>query len=150
MVAGKLTKTNVIGGVGSHPVPSASRLLNGFYLGAKEVNPKVKIKAAFINSWYDPTKTKEAALAQIEAGADCLLNERYGVIEACEKTGKLAFGMMEDQQKIAPQTVVASAVFNLDAAIQHVVDEVRAGTYKSQDLKPFIMMGKGGAGVKFI
>lgn len=145
MLAGMLTKTNIVGGVGAYPVPSASRLLNGFYEGAKSVNPDIKVKSAFIDSWYDPAKTKEAALAQIEAGADALLNERYGVIEAAQKEGVLAFGMMEDQSKIAPETVVASAIFNLDSAIQHIVDEVRAGTYEGHDLKPWVMMAKGGA-----
>ena len=82
MLAGGLTESNVIGVVGGMPVPEVNRLVNAFIAGAKEVNPEVEVKVSFINSWFDPAAAKEAALAQIDAGADVLYAERFGVIEA--------------------------------------------------------------------
>jgi basic membrane lipoprotein Med (substrate-binding protein (PBP1-ABC) superfamily) len=70
MLAGGLTKSNVIGVVGGFPVPEVNRIVNAFIAGAKSVNPDVEVKTSFINSWFDPAAAKEAALAQIDSGAD--------------------------------------------------------------------------------
>ena len=69
MIAGKMTKTGVVGAVAAMAIPEVNRLVNAFFAGAKEVNPDVKKKVAFIGSFFDPPKAKEAAIAQIEAQA---------------------------------------------------------------------------------
>ena len=87
MLAGGMTKTNKIGVVGGMPVPEVNRLVNAFIAGAKEINPDAKVLVSFINSWFDPAAAKEAALAQVDAGADVLYAERFGVIEAAKEKG---------------------------------------------------------------
>src|SRR3990170_8893503 len=69
MVAGKTTKSNTIGMVGGYAIPEVNRLMNAFMDGAREANPNVKFQVSFIGSWFDPPKAKEAAFAQIDAGA---------------------------------------------------------------------------------
>lgn len=145
MIAGKLTKTNVLGVVGGHPVPEVNRLINAFKAGALEVNPKVKLKVAFIGSWFDPPKTKEAALAQIEAGADLLYAERYGVIDAAKDRGKLAFGNLLDQHDLAPDTVITGPVWDMHPLVKFAVESVRRGTFVAMDYAEWTMMQKGGA-----
>src|SRR5689334_24210637 len=85
MIAGKLTKTNTIGCVAAMPIPEVNRLVNAYRAGAREVNKSVKCKFSFIDSFFDPPKAKEAALAQIEAGVDAIFAERFGVIERSEE-----------------------------------------------------------------
>jgi len=145
MIAGKLTKTNVLGVVGGHPVPEVNRLINAFKAGALEVNPKIKLKVAFIGSWFDPPKTKEAALAQIEAGADLLYAERYGVIDAAKDRGKLAFGNLLDQHDLAPDTVITGPVWDMYPLVKFAVESVRRGTFVAMDYAEWTMMQKGGA-----
>ncbi|MBI3361109.1 MAG: BMP family protein [Chloroflexi bacterium] len=145
LIAGKLTKTNVVGVVAAMPVPEVNRLVNAFTQGAKEVNPKVKVKVTFINSWFDPPTAKEAALAQIAAGADVLYAERFGVIEAAQEKKLVAFGNMSDQNSLAPDTVITGPVWNMGPTVQYVIAQVAGGTYTAQDLKDFSMYGKGGA-----
>lgn len=145
MIAGKLTKTNILGVVGGHPVPEVNRLINAFKAGALEVNPKVKLKVAFIGSWFDPPKTKEAALAQIEAGADLLYAERYGVIDAAKERGKLAFGNLLDQHSLAPDTVITGPVWDMYPLVKFAVESVRRGTFVAMDYAEWTMMQKGGA-----
>ena len=72
LIAGRMTESNVIGVVAAMPIPEVNRITNAFLAGAREVNPDVKAKVSFIGSFFDPPKAKEAALAQIEAGADVL------------------------------------------------------------------------------
>ena len=61
------------------PIPEVNRLMNAFMAGAREINPDVKFQVTFIGSWFDPPKAKETAFAQIDAGADLLYAERFGV-----------------------------------------------------------------------
>ncbi len=145
MLAGGLTRSNIIGVVGGYPVPEVNRIVNAFIAGAEEVNPEVDVKTTFINSWFDPAAAKEAALAQIDAGADILFAERFGVIEAAAENGLCAFGNMSDQRELAPDYVVSGPVWHMEPTVDYIVTQVKAGTYTSQDLKDFSMMAKGGA-----
>ena len=147
MLAGGLSKSNTIGVVGGYPVPEVNRLVNAFVAGAKETNPNSKVLVAFINSWFDPAAAKEAALAQIDAGADVLYAERFGVIEAAKEKGLWAFGNMSDQNELAPDRVVSGPVWNMNPTVEYVLKQVESGAYTAQDLKDFSMVGKGGAGL---
>jgi basic membrane lipoprotein Med (substrate-binding protein (PBP1-ABC) superfamily) len=145
MLAGGLTETNVIGVVGGYPVPEVNRIVNAFIAGATSVNPDVDVKTTFINSWFDPAAAKEAALAQIDSGADVLFAERFGVIEAAAENGLYAFGNMSDQKDLAPENVVSGPVWNMEPTVDYILNQVAGGTYTAQDLKDFSMVGKGGA-----
>jgi basic membrane lipoprotein Med (substrate-binding protein (PBP1-ABC) superfamily) len=145
MLAGGLTKSNVIGVVGGFPVPEVNRIVNAFIAGAKSVNEDVDVKTTFINSWFDPAAAKEAALAQVDAGADVLFAERFGVIEAAAEKDLYAFGNMSDQKELAPEHVVSSPVWNMNPTVEYIINQVAGGTYTSQDLKDFSMVAKGGA-----
>ena len=145
MLAGGLTKSGTIGVVGGYPVPEVNRLVNAFIAGAKEVNPDAKVLVTFINSWFDPAAAKEAALAQIDSGADVLYAERFGVIEAAQEKGLWAFGNMSDQNSLAPDTVVSGPVWNMTPTVEYVINQVKTGAYTAQDLKDFSMVAKGGA-----
>lgn len=145
LIAGWMTETDKIGVVGGFPVPEVNRITNAFIIGVREANPEAEVLVTFINSWFDPAAAKEAALAQIDAGADILFAERFGVIEAAQENGLLAFGNMSDQNELAPETVVTGPVWNMTPTVQYIISQVRGGTYTAQDLKDFSMMAKGGA-----
>ncbi len=145
MLAGGLTESGIVGVVGGVPVPEVNRIANAFIAGAQAINPEVEAKVSFINRWFDPAAAKEAALAQIDAGADVLYAERYGVIEAAQEKGALAVGNMSDQSELAPESVVTSVTWDMTPTAQYIIDQVAGGTYTAQDLKDFSMVGKGGA-----
>ena len=145
MIAGKLTKTNTIGAVAAMPIPEVNRLLNAYAQGAREVNKSVKCKFSFIDSFFDPPKAKEAALAQIEAGVDAIFAERFGVIEAAKDKGIVAFSNMSDQSSIAPDTVVTGPVWDMWPTVNHVVKLVQAKVYAAEDFGSFSYMSKGGS-----
>lgn len=145
MLAGGLTESGIIGVVGGIPVPEVNRITNAFIAGAQSVNPEVETKVSFINSWFDPAAAKEAALAQIDAGADVLYAERFGVIEAADENDLIAVGNMSDQQELAPDNVITSVTWNMTPTVEYIIDQVAGGTYTAQDLKDFSMVAKGGA-----
>jgi basic membrane protein A and related proteins len=145
MLAGGMTETNTIGIVAAMPIPEVDRLINAFIAGAKEVNPDAKILVTFINSFFDPAAAKEAALAQIDAGADILYAERSGVIEAAAENGLFVFSNMSDQNATAPDYVLTGPVWDMGPTVKYLIAQVAAGSYTSQDLKDFSMYVKGGA-----
>ncbi len=145
MLAAGMSKTHVVGIVGGYPVPEVNRLVNAFIAGAKGVDPNTKILVSFINSWFDPAKAKEAALAQIDNKADVLYAERFGVIDAAKDKNLFAFGNMSDQNSLAPDLVLTGPVWNMDPTVDYVINQVKSGAYTAQDLKDFSMVAKGGA-----
>jgi len=145
MLAGGVTESDVIGVVGGYPVPEVNRITNAFIAGAQETNPEVEVKVTFLNSWFDPAAAKEAALAEVGAGADVLFAERFGVIEAAQENDLVAIGNMSDQQELAPEHVATSVTWNMVPTVAYVIDQVIAGSYTAQDLKDFSMVAKGGA-----
>ena len=145
MIAGGMTKSNKIGLVGGFPIPEVNRLMNAFMAGAKEVNPKVEFMVTFINSWFDPPKAKEAAFAMIDRGADVLYAERFGVSDAAKERGILAIGNVIDTQPQYPQTVVASALWNMEPTVNQAIKAVKAGQFKADDYGKYSMMKYGGS-----
>jgi simple sugar transport system substrate-binding protein len=73
LIAGKMTKTNTIGYIGSFPIPEVVMGINAAYLAAKSVNPNVKFKVVWVSTWFDPGKEAAAAKALIDQGADILM-----------------------------------------------------------------------------
>ncbi|MDQ0997154.1 basic membrane protein A [Phyllobacterium ifriqiyense] len=147
LIAGAKTKSNIIGLVGGYAIPEVNRLMNAFIQGAKETNPDVKFLVTFINSWYDPPKAKEAAFAMIDAGADIMYAERFGVSDAAKERGVLAIGNVIDTSKDYPGTVLASALWHFEPTADKAIAEVKAGSFKAADFGIYSFLGAGGGSI---
>ncbi|MEK8027702.1 BMP family ABC transporter substrate-binding protein [Pseudaquabacterium rugosum] len=114
VIAGAMTKSNVLGVVGSVPIPEVIRNINSFTLGAQSVNPKIKTKVVWVNKWFDPPKETEAATALISGGADILMQntDSAAVLKTAEEKGKRAFGWDSDMTAYGPKAHLGSAVIN--------------------------------------
>jgi len=145
MIAGGMSKSNKIGMVGGYPIPEVNRLMNAFMAGAKEVNPKVEFMVTFINSWFDPPKAKEAAFAMIDKGADVMYAERFGVSDAAKERKILAIGNVINTQKDYPETVVSSALWNMEPTIDRALKAVKDGKFKAEDYGQYSMMKHKGS-----
>lgn len=144
LIAGALTKTANIGMVGGYPIPEVNRLMHAFMAGATEVNPDCVFQVAFIGSWFDPPKAKETAFAQIDAGADIMYAERFGVSDAAQERGLLAIGNVIDTQADYPETVVASALWHFEPTLDAAIEAKKAGTFKADDYGIYSFMKHGG------
>jgi basic membrane lipoprotein Med (substrate-binding protein (PBP1-ABC) superfamily) len=133
LVAGGMSKSGKIGMVGGFPIPEVNRLMNAFMAGVKEINPNAEFSISFINSWFDPPKAKEAAFAMIDKGADVLYAERFGVSDAAKERKVMAIGNVINTQAQYPDTVVASALWNMEPTIDAALKAVKAGSFKAED-----------------
>ena len=131
VIAGSVTKTNTLGFVASFPIPEVLRNINAFTLGAQSVNPKVKTKVVWVNTWFDPPKEGDAAQSLINGGADVLLQntDSSAVLQTAEKNGKHAFGWDSDMSAVAPNAHLASCVVDWGGYYKKAVKDVMDGSW---------------------
>ena len=134
MVAGALTKSNVLGFVGGIELPPIEAAYQGWRNGAMAVNPKARTREIYLNSFDDAAAGREAALALMRVGADMFHHNAdaaaLGLFQAVkERAGVYAFGSNADQSSLAPDRVLGSAVIDLPRAFLLVASEVRSGRF---------------------
>lgn len=134
IVAGLKTKENSIGYVGAFPIPEVIRGINAFTLGAQSVNPDVKVKVVWTNTWYDPAKEKEAAISLLDAGVDIISQHQdtAGPQQAAEERGAFAIGYNTDMSAAAPKANLTSAVWNWGPYYASRVKSVLDGGFQSE------------------
>lgn len=135
IIAGKMTKSNVIGYIGSFPIPEVVRGINAFTLALREVNPAAVVKVIWVNTWYDPGKEGEAAKALIDQGADILMQhtDSPAGIQIAEKRGIWAVGQSSDMTRFGPKVHLTAIVDNWDGYYIERTKAVMNGTWKSED-----------------
>jgi basic membrane protein A len=127
----EMSKTQEIGLIGGRASPPAMADHVAVIAGARYVNPQIKILDAYTESYDDPSLAKEAALAQIEQGADLIYananTSSFGIFEAARERGVLVVGAATDQNEIAPETILTSVVYGTDRGVLHLIDLDRTG-----------------------
>lgn len=150
MLAGRMTKTNVVGTVGAIPIPEINMLINAFGEGVKATNPEAKHLVSFIGTFFDPPKAREAGLAQIDAGADILMGERIGTADAAKERGILSIGSLVDYTSRYPETVFANALWNFRPILNAAIADVAAGKPTGRDYTAYGLMKEGGSDISFV
>jgi len=133
VIAAAMSKSNTLGFVGSFPIPEVLRNINAFTLGAQSVNPKIKTKVVWVNTWFDPPKESEAAQSLINQGADVLLQntDSTAVLQTAEKNGKYAFGWDSDMSAFGPKAHLASAIVDWGPYYIKAMEDLKGGTWKT-------------------
>ncbi|WP_424831348.1 BMP family ABC transporter substrate-binding protein [Ruegeria sp.] len=114
-IAGKMTESNIIGYIGSYPIPEVIRGINSAYIHAKKVNPDVEFKIVWAYTWFDPAKEADAATVLIEQGADVILQHTDSTAPqaAAQEAGNVVtFGQASDMSEYAPFPRVSSIIDN--------------------------------------
>ena len=135
-IAGRMTKSNVIGYIASFPIPEVIRGINSAYIHARKVNPDVQFKVVWAYTWFDPAKEADAAQALIEQGADVILQhtDSKAPQAAAEKAGGvITFGQASDMGEYAPLPRVSSIIDNSAPYYIARVQAVMDGTWTSVD-----------------
>jgi simple sugar transport system substrate-binding protein len=136
-IAGKMTKSNIVGYIASYPIPEVIRGINAAFIHARKVNPDVQFKIIWAYTWFDPAKEADAATALIEQGADVILQHTDSTAPqaAAEKAGGvITFGQASDMAEYKPLPRVSSIIDNWApyyiARTQAVID----GTWETQQV----------------
>ena len=134
IAAGKQTQSNTIGYVAAFPIPEVVRGINAFTLGAQSVNPNVKVKVVWSNTWYNPATEKDAAKSLLDAGADVIAmhQDTPAPMQAAEEKGKFAVSYNSDMRSFAPKAVLTGPVWNWGPYYVKTVKAVLDKTWKSE------------------
>ncbi|MFD1704094.1 BMP family ABC transporter substrate-binding protein [Methylopila henanensis] len=135
IISAKLSKTGTIGYIASFPIPEVVMGINAAYLGAKTVNPDIKIKTIWVSSWFDPGKESDAAKALADQGADVLMQhtDSPAAMKFAEERGIHAFGQASDMAAFGPKAQLTSII---DDWNYYYIDRVKAvmdGTWATKD-----------------
>jgi basic membrane protein A len=143
LIAGKMTKTNTIGYIGSFPIPEVVMGINAAYLAAKSVNPNVKFKVVWVSTWFDPGKEAAAAKALIDQGADILMQhtDSPAAMKYAEEKGVLAFGQASDMAPFGPNAQLTAIVDDWNPYYLRRVKALLEGTWTTGDVWDGIAQG---------
>ena len=143
MVAGAMTKKNILGYVAAFPIPEVIRGINAFTLGAQSVNPDVEVRVVWTKTWYDPATEKEAAKSLLDIGADVIAQHQDspGPQEAAQEKGVYSIGYNSDMSGFAPKAHLTAPIWNWGPYYVDVVNQVQNGTWKSSAVWPGMDQG---------
>jgi simple sugar transport system substrate-binding protein len=135
VIAGKMSKAGVLGYIASFPIPEVIMGINATMLGAQTVNPNIKVKIIWANTWFDPGKEADAAKALLDQGADVIMQhtDSPAAMQIVSERGKLAFGQDSEMIKFGPKAQLTSI---MDNWAPYYIERVKAqldGTWKSED-----------------
>jgi simple sugar transport system substrate-binding protein len=135
-LAAKMSKTGVLGYIGSFPIPEVISGINATMIGAQTVNPNTKIKIIWVNTWFDPGKEADAAKALIDQGADVIMQhtDSPAAMQVAAERGKLAFGQDSEMIKFGPKAQLTSIMNNWGPYYIARVKAELDGTWKSEDV----------------
>ncbi|MEP1587796.1 MAG: BMP family ABC transporter substrate-binding protein [Tateyamaria sp.] len=148
-IAGNMTESNIIGYIGSFPIPEVIRGINSAYIHAKKVNPDVEFKIIWVYTWFDPAKEADAAKVLIEQGADVVLQHTDSTAPqaAAQEAGNVVtFGQASDMGQYGPFPRVSSII---DDWAPYYIQRTRAvmdGTWEQKDTWDGIGPGMVGIG----
>lgn len=115
-LAGHMTESNLIGYVASFPIPEVVRGINATIRAARKVNPEVRLKVVWVNSWYDPGKEADAAKALVDQGADIIMQhtDSPAPLQVAEQRGVWGVGQASDMSQFAPKAQLTAIIDDWD------------------------------------
>ena len=136
IIAARESKTGKAGVVGGIKLPSIESTFTAFKAGAQSVNPKFEVKEIYTGNFDDLGQARIATLSLINAGADYIFHQANeagrGVFQACSERKIHCFGSNKNQNDLAPDVIVASAVLDVPAAFVRMATVVRDHQFKPQ------------------
>lgn len=134
ILAASMSKTGTIGAIGGEEIPSIIVFVEAYKLGAKSVNPDIKVLTAYVGSWIDPTAGMEAANAQVNNGADVLYPianlTSQGVYQAAKERDVMAIATEGVPFDVAPENILASQTENLGPVIEIMLNNIIDGSFQ--------------------
>jgi simple sugar transport system substrate-binding protein len=148
-IAGKMTKSNIVGYIGSYPIPEVIRGINSAFIHARKANPDVEFRIVWAYTWFDPAKEADAAKVLIEQGADVVLQHTDSTAPqaAAQEAGNVVtFGQASDMAQYAPFPRVSSIIDEWGPYYIARTKAVMDSTWASQDTWDGIGAGMVGIG----
>lgn len=136
VIAARESKTGKAGLVGGINLPSIASTFTAFKAGAHSVNPKFEVKEIYTGNFDDLGAAKLATQSLINAGCDFIFHQANeagrGVFQACSEKKVRCFGSNKNQNDLAPDVIVASAVLDVPGAFVQIAKRVQQKQFKPE------------------
>jgi len=129
-VAALMSESGILGVSGPVEAGDAKLYVDGFKTGATAAKEGVRVNVSYTGSFSDVSLMAAAAETHIQAGADMLTGSSQSVVGAigvAKDQGAQWFGTQWDQTSLAPETVVASQVYDWTGIIKDMIASHQAG-----------------------
>ena len=136
IAAGRMTRTNLAGYVAGFPIPEVLQGINAFALGMRSVNPKAQLKVVWLNSWFDPSRERDAAMTLFNQQVDVMAfhTASSAVMVAAQERGKLAVAYHSDMRAQAPDAQIVAVTHQWGDYYTRRAQAVLDGSWKSGNL----------------
>lgn len=133
-LAGQRSRSGIAGYVAGFPVPEVVQGINAFTLGMRSANPRAEVKVIWLDTWFDPARERDAALALVAQGADVLTNHTASpaVAQAAQDKGVLLLAYQSDMRRFAPTAQLAAVTQHWGAFYTQVAQAVIDGRWKTE------------------
>jgi basic membrane protein A len=137
IAAGKTTKTNKVGMIGSYDVPLIRAAVNAYALGCQSVNPACTVQAVYLNSYFDPSKDTQASESLINSGVDVIRNwmDDPSFCQVAERRGVWAVGNFFDFSSTCPKSIVTSTLWDMTNYFKEQAEVIQDGKFESTGVK---------------
>jgi basic membrane lipoprotein Med (substrate-binding protein (PBP1-ABC) superfamily) len=143
MIAGAVTKSNVISGAAGQDVPLCHAEMEAFQAGAKRTNPKVKQLTTYVGDWNDAAKSQQAILGQVNRGSDVVLAcggaQATGMAQAIKNKNVTGFGYVSDTSAQAPKNFAGTVIYDPYPYFKKMAEDTKAGKFQPAKLYSFGM-----------
>lgn len=107
--------------------------MNGYTAGAKYMNPDTEVLYSFLGTWSDAEKSKLTCFTMFEKGVDVMMGRGDGVLrgalQACKERGVYFTGDASDQNQLAPDIIISSAIWNVGRNLEVIIEDIRADQF---------------------
>ena len=152
ILAASITETGKIGVIGGGDVAEVFRGHEGFKFAAKKINPAIEIQEVYTGDWTDSAGAKEAAISMYDSGVDIIWHSGDGIglgtVEAAKVKNQLVLGNIADQSPLAPDNVLSGVIYEWDAVIKGIIDDVLNENFKNRQDK-FYWIETGNNGLRY-
>ena len=133
VAAGRMTRTNLAGYVAGFPIPEVLQGINAFTLGMRSVNPRAEVRVVWLDTWFDPTRERDAAMTLFNQKVDVIAfhTASTAVMVAAQERGKLAVAYHSDMRKIAPDAQIIAVTHQWGNYYTARASALQSGTWQS-------------------
>lgn len=130
LIAGAMTKTNLIGYSATSPTSEVMASINSFALGAKIVNPYSKVKVSWTREWNSHVKFTNADSLLLSAGCDIISNRNLKIPrDETKKYGVYSMLCSFDKDKNIPTKYLAAPIWNWGIYYEKILNNILNDTF---------------------
>jgi simple sugar transport system substrate-binding protein len=140
LLAGKLSRSGVAGYVAAFPVPEVVQGINAFALGMRAANPKAEVRVVWTESWFDPSRERDAAQTLVDQGADVLANQTASTAVAQVAQASFAgrgvrfIAYQSDMRSFAPDAQLAAVIAQWGGYYTRTAEAVLDGRWQPRQV----------------